>query len=153
MFLNVFYSWLIAQVFHPILFIASLWLLDGRFFINVEYIFFFLLISILVSLPGLLAGWLCMGLIAYSNYTITAKFFMWLATTALLVILTLWIVILFFDGGLQLEFLLAAIPGILSIWIASVIRLKQFHKLIYSVNRIPEDDMLLEPKNEEYHDN
>jgi len=75
MFLNVFYSWLIAQVFHPILFIASLWLLDGRFFINVEYIFFFLLISILVSLPGLLAGWLCMGLIAYSNYTITAKIF------------------------------------------------------------------------------
>jgi len=94
-----------------------------------------------------------MGLIANSNYTITAKFFIWLATTALLVILTLWIVILFFDGGLQLEFLLAAIPGILSIWIASVIRLKQFHKLIDSVNMIPEDDMLLEPKNEEYHDN
>src|SRR4051812_8549037 len=134
MFLNVFYSWLIAQVLHPILFMVSLWLFDGRFFINAEYVFYFLLISILVSLPGLLSGWLCMGRIVAAHYTISAKFFIWLATAAMLVILTLWIVILFFDGGLQPEFLLAAIPGILSIWIASIIRLRQFYKLFIQKN-------------------
>ena len=144
MFLNVFYSWLIAQIFHPIIFMFSLWLFNGRFFINAQYILYFLLVSIPVSLPGLFLGWLCMGLIAHSNYTIAAKFFIWLATTATLVILSLWIVVLFFDGGLQLEFLLAAIPGILSIWIASVIRLKQFQRLIDRGISIPDRDLIIE---------
>jgi hypothetical protein len=85
-----------------------------------------------------------MGLIAHSHYTIAAKFFIWLATTATLVILSLWIVVLFFDGGLQLEFLLAAIPGILSIWIASVIRLKQFQRLIDREISIPDRDLTVE---------
>ena len=144
MFLNVFYSWLIAQVFHPIIFMFSLWLFNGRFFINAQYIFYFLLVSIPVSLPGLFFGWLCMGIIAHSNYTIAAKFFIWLATTATLVILSLWTVVLFFDGGLQLELLLAAIPGILSIWIASVIRLKQFQRLIDREISIPDRDLIIE---------
>ena len=141
MFLHVFYSWLIAQILHLIFFTVSLWLLDGRFFIDAEYVFYFLVASSIVSLPTLLLGWLCMGLIVYSDYTVWTKFFIWLATSAILVILTLWILILFFDGGLEPQVFLAALPGILSIWVASVIRLKQFHKLNIIENSITENTM------------
>jgi len=89
-------------------------------------------------------AWLFISPIIHSNYTITAKFFIWLATTAILVILTLWIVILFFGDGLQLDALLAAIPGILSIWTASIIRLRQFQKLTTTANSSPENKMSFE---------
>jgi len=144
MFLNVLYSWLIAQILHPILFAVSLWLLNGRFFLDAGYIFCFTAVSFVVSLPCLLLGWLCMGFIIHYNYTITGKFFIWLATSAVLVLLTLWIIILSFDGGVDPEALLAALPGILSIWLASVIRWKQFHKLNLGENTSPENTKAFE---------
>ena len=144
MFLHVFYSWLIAQVFHPVLFVVSLWLLGGWFPVNPEDVFFFILISMLVSLPSLFAGWLFIGPIIHSNYTIAAKFFMWLASTAVLVILTLWIIILVLDGGRHLESLLAGTPGILSVWVASIIRLKQFQKLDTTKNSFLKNKMSFE---------
>ena len=59
MFLHVFYSWLIAQVFHPLLFIALFFLSHGYVgHINAGDIFIFLVISTIVSSPCLLLGWL-----------------------------------------------------------------------------------------------
>jgi len=148
MFLHVLYSWLITQIFHPLLFLISLCGLHGWFSVQAEDIFYFILLSAVVSLPCLLLGWLCIGIIVHSNYTTTARFFIWLATAGMLVILNLWMIILFIHIGFQFRDFLIAIPGIISIWIASVIRIKQFQKLCMTENRLLEAEISFETNNE-----
>jgi hypothetical protein len=135
MFLHVFYSWLLTQVFHPLCMVLLGFILNGAandsFEWSMEFIFLFVLVSLIASLPCLLLGWLFLGLIVYSNYTVTAKFIFWLVTAAILVILNFWALVLFFDPGFRLEYFLAAVPGIISIWTASIFRVRQFQKLIY----------------------
>lgn len=154
MFLHVFYSWLVAQVLHPLILILSIWIFNGSAgYIPWSSYFFFFLFSAIVSLPCLLLGWLFFCLIVYSGYTFAAKFLLWLASAATLVILNLWIIILVFDNGLDSTDLMIASPGILSIWAASLMRLKQFQKLDHSEQRIPADEKFFQSKNEECHEN
>ena len=151
MFLHVFCSWLVAQVLHPFIFVFSIWILnDLSCYVPWSSYFYFVLCSAIVSLPCLLLGWLCFGMIVYSDYTFTAKFLIWLTTAAILVILNLWIIILVFDKRLHAEDFLIAVPGILSIWIASSIRLKQFYRLNIIENNLSEDQMSFEAGNENH---
>ena len=151
MFLNVFYSWLIAQVLHPVVYIVALWAISGYFGMSaaaVADIFYFFAFGLIVSLPSLLLGWLCMGLIVHSSYTTLAKFLLWIVATAILVILNFWIIILFIDRGFQFQDFIIAIPGIISIWIASIIRYKQFQKLNITENNLSESEMSFEVNSE-----
>ena len=154
MFLHVFYSWLIAQVLHPLVLIFSIWVFnDSSGYVPRSSYFYFVLFSAIASLPCLLLGWLCFGMIVYADYTFEAKFLIWLTTAAILVILNLSIIILVFDNRLEAKDLLIAVPGILSIWIALFIRLKQFHRLNIIENNLSEDQMSFEAGNESLNQN
>ena len=145
MFLHVFYSWLIAQVFHPLLFMVLFYLSHGYVsHIDAGDIFVFLVISTIASSPCLLLGWLFLGVIVYSGYTGHAKFFLWLGTSAALVFLNFWCIILFFDPNILREYFVWMIPGILSIWISSILRFRQFQELIDREISMPDRDLIIE---------
>ena len=141
MFLHVFYSWLLTQIIHPFLFILFFYITDGPheafFTLNPGDIMLLGFISSIASLPCLLFGWLFLGIIIYSNYTVTLKFLFWILVTAILVVLNFWILILVLNDGdaflnheeFELAPFLIAIPGIASIWFASMIRISQFRNL------------------------
>ena len=145
MFLNVFYSWLIAQVFHPILLIALSYVLNGSIDpLEPGLLLLFAIASIFISSPCLLLGWLSIGLIVGSGYSVTANFLLWLVTTAILVILNFFALALILYGNFQCEFLFITIPAILSIWIASLIRWRQFQELNIIGNSSSQNEMSFE---------
>ena len=150
MFLHVFYSWLITQLLHPILVIALSYVLNGSIdLLEPGFIFLFAIGSVVISSPCLLLGWLSLGLIVYSDHTVVAKFVLWFLATGILVVLNFFILALILYRNFQVELLFMTIPGILSIWISSVIRWKQFQKLVYIENQPVNSYVPFQPKNQE----
>jgi len=150
MFLHVFYSWLVTQLLHPILVIALSYVLNGSIgHLEPGVIVLFVIVSVLISSPCLLLGWLSIGLIIYSGYAAVIKFVLWLLATGTLVILNFFILGLILYGRFQFEFLFITIPGILSVWIVSVIRWKQFQILVHSENQPVHNYVPFKPKNQE----
>jgi len=151
MFLHVCNSWLLAQLLHPLLFILSGYFWSGEPLPLAAFIIIFVFSSI-VSMPSLFLGWLFLSIIVYSEYVIPLKFIFWLLTSAALILLTIWILILVI-GGLEEEMLrnfLYAIPGIISIWVVSIIRYRKFRKLVDE--SVYKKNILLD-KNESIHEN
>jgi hypothetical protein len=133
MFLHVFNSWFVSQLIHPIVFFPFLYLIDGPFGnLPISVLLLFILISMVISCPSLLFGWLFLGSIMQSDLTITAKFSLWLFASAITVILDLLLLMLIClpYGEIEAQYLVVGIPGILSIWITATIRLRQFRNLI-----------------------
>jgi hypothetical protein len=143
MFLHVFYSWLLTQIIHPFLLVLFFYIKVGPdqsiLTFNPAIIILLTIVSSIASLPCLFFGWLFLGVIVHSSYTLTLKFLLWLLATAGLVISNFWIFMLYLNGKNMfvmdeqlIESLLMSIPGILSIWLVSVTRVQQFRNLIYN---------------------
>ena len=134
MLLHVFYSWLLSQIILPIMFLILSLLLGGSvndFF--TEDGLLFLIVSVGVSLPCILFGWLIIIPIVFAELTVMAKFLVWIFATAIIVMLDLWIFYLIIVNRMEFQIrdFVIALPGILSIWIASIIRYKQFQNLVH----------------------
>jgi len=93
----------------------------------------FLIVSVGVSLPCILFGWLIIIPIVFAELTVMAKFLVWIFATAIIVMLDLWIFYLIIVNRMEFQIrdFVIALPGILSIWIASIIRYKQFQNLVH----------------------
>jgi hypothetical protein len=152
MFLHVFYSWSLAQVFHQLLlaiFFGWLYGLGGGWDLTIVILFIALL-----STPCLLFGWLLLGIIAYSRYTVVTKFLLWIFTSTALVLANFWFVLLLYGiGDAQLSHVILAIPAVLSIWLASILRIRQFRKLITVEYSLPNNQTCLENEKENLYEN
>lgn len=132
MFLHTFYTWLLSNLLHPLLFMilsvvrkgsAGSFCSDN---LIIELSFF--TASLIISLPCLLVGWLNLYLIISSPYSGNSKFLIWVITAPLLVFLE-FLFILVISDFLEIEFLVFSIPGMVAVMIAILIRYKQFRKL------------------------
>ena len=133
MFLHTFYTWLLANLLHPLIFfLAALIMREAPGFDQNLFEIFYLLLfySFCFSLPCLLLGWLCLYLIICSPYSDDAKFILWLVTAASLIILE-FLVILFIGDLTDLALLLFSLPGVAALSASILIRYKQFKKLIH----------------------
>jgi len=149
MFLHVFYSWLLAQLFNLLLLAALGWLDSGLSFAYADVAdktLIFLATAIL-SLPCLLFGWLFLGIIVYSRHTFTMKFSLWMGTSAVLVLINIWAVLWLFGVENFHSNYFVAIPAILAIWLSSIIRVQQLRKLISTEDTLPSNDRFIEEKN------
>ena len=134
MFLHTFYTWILSNLLHPILFILLMIIkgndaevFDSRFFTETAT---FLAVSLIISLPCLLLAWLCLYLILSSPYSTETKFMLWLTTGPSLVFLEFLFLFLIINV-MEFEIFLFSCPGIAAVGISILIRYRQFEKLIY----------------------
>ena len=135
MFLHTFYTWLLSNLLHPVLFILLLIITENNTDILnsgfVTAIVTFFAVSLVISLPCLLLGWLCLYLITNSPYSAGTKFMVWLTTGPSLVFFEFLFILLFMDL-IETEIFLFSFPGIAAIGISILIRFRQFEKLTYT---------------------
>lgn len=131
MYLHVFYTWLIANLFHPIM-IAVIYQFDTSG-LSMEilkmglFIFFY---SLLFSLPSLFLGWVFIYFISRLPFDVISKFLIWLFLASVLPILNYIFVSLIF---LKSEFffpeeIFVLTPAILSVAFSILIRTNYFLK-------------------------
>ena len=135
MFVYTFYTWLLANIIHPVFLIGYVGVLHRQLdFANFgEQYFLILFLSVILSFPAFLLGWIVLSLIRFTNFTITIKFLAWLFIVPFLIVLSLWSMTKpYTNGFFDAELLMITIPAILSAWTSSAFRYKQFQKLIYN---------------------
>jgi hypothetical protein len=135
MFLHTFYTWLLANILHPLVlvgFVLTLhpevapYLLNSSFF---EGFIYLAILSMVASFPCLLLSWGCLHLISAASHTIIASFFMWAIVTTSLIIVT-GILVLDYYETLRLSFSDYLACPVITFAIAAVIRFKQFKRAI-----------------------
>jgi hypothetical protein len=138
MFLHTFNTWLIANLLHPLMIMAFGWVIYGHegilFYADVAKGYLLVLgVSILCSLPSLLIGWFLLGVVVLTDYTPLARLIMWMCCSSILVFLEVLVMALIVREPLTLETFSLAIPGILAVNAAIIIRYGQFRQLISSL--------------------
>lgn len=136
MFLHVFYTWLLANFFHPFVFLLlSMLGSDSTDFPGTEVFaigLFFFGASVLFSVPFLLVGWLCLYLVNASPNTAVTKYLLWLVVGPSLVFFAMLLFTLLFTSEIDIEILLFSLPAMVAVAVAILIRHSQFDKLFYS---------------------
>jgi len=134
MFRHTFFTWLLANSLHPVMFFIAT-VIDGDalgFSLGLfKTYFLFLTYSVSISLPCLFLGWLSLYIILITPNTDSTKFLLWLITAPALVLFEFIIILSLFDL-VEKEFLLFSLPGITAIVVAILARYQQFKKLIYT---------------------
>jgi len=136
MFLHTFYTWIIANLLHPVFIFFAVYLIDGYPFFGtsvLEIFFLVTLYSLTFSIPCLLIGWLCFYLVSTTPLTVEAKFLTWLIAAPVLVFLEIFIILLII-GQIDAELLLYSMPGMAATGIAILVRYRQF-KNFFNVNK------------------
>lgn len=136
MFLHTFYTWIIANLLHPVFIFFAVYFIDGHFIFGTNFFeFFFLAIlySFAFSIPCLLIGWLCFYLVSTTPLTLEAKFLTWLIAAPVLVFLEMFIILLII-GQIDTELLLYSMPGMAATGIAILVRYRQFQNF-FNVNK------------------
>jgi hypothetical protein len=134
MFLHTFYTWVLANLLHPIMFFLATVIMGHAAGFD-KYLFesalLFLGYSFCFSFPCLLLGWLTLYLILASLYSVEAKFLLWLVTAPSLNIMEFLIILSLFDL-MELEILLFLFPGVASVGASILIRYSRFKRLIHT---------------------
>lgn len=129
----VFNTWLLAQLFNPILFYISFLLAGDP--INPLDLAFISLVGFVFSSPSLLTGLSLFGLLLTVDGKDRIKFFIWLIVLALAILTNLLLLALAFGEGLIGTYSLQlCLPAIIAVWLAAVTRYKLFIKRIREQN-------------------
>ncbi|HEY6505112.1 MAG TPA: hypothetical protein VIZ28_14145 [Chitinophagaceae bacterium] len=135
MFVHILFTWLLANLLHPLLLALAIYLPEGDtgFFSVAEFISVLIQVSfysLIISLPCLFLGWGLLYVIVSTKDIILVKFIEWLFASAMLIVLELMGIIFLVDDSVEMEHLLFTLPAIGATWIAIAIRYKQFRNLI-----------------------
>ena len=127
-----FLTWVIANLLHPLIWIA--WAaIDGGGILSVnlfQVYFLHLLWSFLFSLPSLFIGRLLAYAIKYIPVTTNQKYFTWILLAILIPLVNL-IILQYIEKDFFKEFHPeGAIPASIAVMIAVLIRIKQFRKFL-----------------------
>ena len=133
MFLHTFYTWILANILHPVMFFLATLVMGEAFGFNqnlFENYFLYLVYSLFISVPCLFLGWLSLYIVLATPNPDDAKFVIWLVTAPALVLFEFLIILSLFDL-IELKPLLFSLPGIAATGISILIRYPQFNKLIH----------------------
>lgn len=134
MFLHTFYTWVLANLIHPVMFfLATLIVGDASGFNQnlFESYFLYLVYSFCISFPCLFLGWLSLYIILVTPGSDDVKFFLWLVTAPAVILFEFLVILVLFDL-IKLEILLFSVPGIAAIGVSILVRYQQFKKLIHT---------------------
>ena len=135
MFRHLLYTWLLANILHPVLFFLIQIGVGGSRPINqadlVESFLSFSAASLVFSAPCLLLGIAVLYLIRFTRFKLPARFILWLFASAMMVVLMFAGLLYFFLQNVELGELKFAFPAIAATWLAIIIRWRQFKDLDY----------------------
>ncbi|MEO8403889.1 MAG: hypothetical protein ABI480_04825, partial [Chitinophagaceae bacterium] len=132
-FKHVFLTWLIANLLHLIVwFCWSLIGSDGEVGIVLynEWYRMLVVLAAIVSLPCLLIVWFFLGFIISAPYTVNGRFFLWMLTVIIVIVIAAICVLQVYKIGM--DGLVFALPAAVATMISITIRYKQFQNLIDS---------------------
>lgn len=138
MFIHTFYTWILANMIHPILWLFMPLFIqeeEGISFINDVSVGILMLVTFftgLISFPCLLLGWQLLRIIAVIDYTKEAKFCMWTAAVLSLIIAESILIVLLVEVSVM-EMIWLIIPVSVASIIAICARYSLFIKLVASV--------------------
>lgn len=121
--------WLLANLFHPV--ILMIWFDDWGFTFNSEDISIALMVFIyafLFSLPSLLFGFITEYIISKTVTDTTYRYLWWLFLSPLIAVLNWVLVSSLFGGWIHWRELSLAIPSMIAVVLASLIRYASFLK-------------------------
>jgi len=141
---HVFYTWLLANLLHPIIFFAQLLFETGEGDMHVSFGFLdpfllFVMASCAISLPGLLVARPLFGLIIDKAKDEALVFVLWLVSVAALAFLSFVAFSLLIAGSIEL--LELSIPAVISSVLAVAFRFYQLKQLIQKQNEPYEQDV------------
>jgi hypothetical protein len=139
-FKHVSNTWLLAQLFHPLVFMTG-WMLAGE---EADVVMFFVLfiVGFIFSLPGYLLCLAFFGSILQMPYDPSVRLFLWcLVSVACVITGFLLICLVFLDVQAFFEVFVFVIPGCIATVIAVLLRHKQFRnftnlQLVYDENNL-----------------
>jgi hypothetical protein len=148
-FKHVLNTWLLAHVFHPLIFSIGLYIVT-----NEEIGVAFLIVwigAMIISLPSLLFTTLLFDSIAQMQCSKWEKIFVWCVfSCACIIVNVITIPVIFFDDLFSYEYFQLALPALLSVFLSILIRHQQFENyLSFSGRRDAEKliDLPLESNN------
>lgn len=129
MFLHVFYSWVVANLLHPLVLLAYFHSEVEEFSIEIPgWGLLIFGVSVLLSLPALIAGWVVMHLINRLPFDSISKYFTWLFLACCLPLVIFITIVLFMTKELRMSELEAIVPATISVAAALIIRAGYFFK-------------------------
>jgi hypothetical protein len=142
MYSYVLRCWFVANLLHPV-FLGIASVVDGGSITPGDLGIFFvvfiplILVSLFISLPALLMGWLVMSLLASVEFPVVNKFYAWLLSTIPVIFLNMTILIAVTDDiysfqklfRLDRDVLLIMLPSLTSALVASAFCFNRFIKL------------------------
>jgi hypothetical protein len=134
MFLHTFYTWILANILHPVMFFLATFVMGEASGLNqnlFESYFLYLIYSFFISIPCLFLGWLSLFVILVTPNTDDAKFVLWLVTAPALIIFEFLVILVLLDS-IDMEVLLFSLPGIVATGVSVLVRYQQFRKLIHT---------------------
>lgn len=129
--LHTFSTWLVANLIHPVMMIfASLIMPEDFFNLHEEggFIVLITFVLLLVSLPCLLAGWLCLMIIVPAPHSLQLRFLVWMVTAPCIIVSQGLLMMLIIGAGSKV--LIAFIPAMMAVILSVLIRYRQFKQLI-----------------------
>jgi hypothetical protein len=131
LFAHTFATWLLANLIHPvIMFLVSL-AMPGRFelFNGPEVMLLLIVVSILISIPCLVAGWLCLMIIVPAPHSTKLRFLVWIVTAPGIIAFQ-GLIMMLLENTTAPGILIGSIPAMISVSLAVIIRQPQFKQLI-----------------------
>lgn len=134
---HTFNTWLLANLFHLIVFIFFIAADEGLRFtgLGTPFIIYFLLgpiVSCVLSLSCLFFSWLTLRLINKAELTAPQKFAVWLMTVSMMAMVYTCLIAWIFNIG-DLWALFYGAPAAIAVFFAVVLRFDQFRNLFYSI--------------------
>lgn len=129
--LHTFSTWLVANLIHPVMMVfASLILPEVFFNLHEEggIIVLITFVLLLVSLPCLLAGWLCLMIIVPAPHSPQLRFLVWMVAAPCIIVLQ-GLIMMLFAGTTSPGMLIGLVPAMIAVLLSVLIRYPQFKQL------------------------
>lgn len=146
---HLFGTWLLANLFHPVIFAIVFVIQGGGGFEitdleNIGPFFYFVIILSLLSVPSLI---ICLPVGEWMNKTkLSAEFVFgtWLLLSPVIVVLNFILILLFTPGRIILpDLFLFALPGMAAVVLASLLRYKSFFKIMSQIKNTNNETTLV----------
>ncbi|MBC7949046.1 MAG: hypothetical protein H7Y42_14265 [Chitinophagaceae bacterium] len=138
MFLHTIYTWVLANLLHPLAAILVIWLITGDpgLYSMEDFILLvpFFMFSFFVSIPSLLLGWGLLEWIACTGDDVIGKFISWVFGLSVMIVLQMTAICFWVEEKIEIDSLAMCLPALISTWLAIVLRLRDF-KTVMSTNR------------------
>lgn len=134
LFSHVFYTWFIANLFHPPCWMI-LYLYEGREIEMFSWVYIFLG-GLFLSIPSFLLSWILLKEIFLLSYSIYEKIFLWYLAVIVSILFGVTVIFLILLGSyFSIDGLVFCIPSIASAILVITIRYKNFTQLISLSNK------------------